>query len=61
MVTNTESGVIGGVTSHSQPISPAAVQVMSELVAAAKQYDSDSAVGCIVVTGSGNKAFAAGG
>jgi enoyl-CoA hydratase/carnithine racemase len=35
-------------------------QVMSELVAAAKQYDNDSDVGCIVVTGSGKKAFAAG-
>jgi enoyl-CoA hydratase len=35
-------------------------QVMNEVVAAAAEFDSDSGIGAIIVTGSGEKAFAAG-
>ena len=36
-------------------------QLTSELHAAAKQLDADSNIGCIVITGAGEKAFSAGG
>ena len=35
-------------------------QVMNEVVAAAAEFDSDPGIGAIIVTGSGEKAFAAG-
>src|SRR6185312_903039 len=35
-------------------------QVMNEVVAAAAEFDGDSGIGAIIVTGSGEKAFAAG-
>jgi enoyl-CoA hydratase len=35
-------------------------QVMNEVVAAAAEFDSDSGIGAIIITGSGEKAFAAG-
>jgi enoyl-CoA hydratase len=35
-------------------------QVMNEVVAAAAEFDNDSGIGAIIVTGSGEKAFAAG-
>jgi enoyl-CoA hydratase len=35
-------------------------QVMNEVVAAAAEFDNDSGIGAIIITGSGEKAFAAG-
>ena len=35
-------------------------QVMNEVVAAAAEFDNDPAIGAIIITGSGEKAFAAG-
>ncbi|MGZ5377117.1 MAG: enoyl-CoA hydratase-related protein, partial [Mycobacterium sp.] len=34
--------------------------VMNEVVAAAAEFDSDPGIGAIIITGSGEKAFAAG-
>ena len=58
--TRTEDGV--GVVTFNRPEALNAVNhaVMDELLAAVKGFDEDPEVGCIVLTGAGEKAFVAG-
>ena len=61
ILVDTEDGV--GIVTLNRPDKLNAMnrKLSSELREAVKQFDADDAIGCIVITGAGNRAFSAGG
>ena len=57
----TRDGRVGTITlNRPKALNALNSQVMNEVVAAAAEFDNDPGIGAIIVTGSGEKAFAAG-
>jgi enoyl-CoA hydratase len=61
ILVDTEDGV--GIVTLNRPDKLNAMnrKLSSELREAVKHFDADDAIGCIVITGAGNRAFSAGG